>query len=137
MAEKKITISNRLDQLEVLANVLESLSDEWNIPVNVSLNLNLVLEELVTNIIFYGYDDTNEHSITIYLSYNQNIVQLRIEDDGRAFNPLVYSEPDIGASLENREIGGLGIHFVRKIMDNCSYSRTGNKNILTLTKNIV
>ncbi|MFZ4547213.1 MAG: ATP-binding protein [Bacteroidales bacterium] len=137
MAEKKITITNRLDQLEALANVLESLSDEWNIPVNVSLNLNLVLEELVTNIIFYGYDDTDEHSITIYLSYNQNIVQLQIEDDGRAFNPLVYSEPDIDASIENREIGGLGIHFVRKIMDNCSYNRTDKKNILTLTKNIV
>ena len=51
MAEKEITTCNRLDQLEVLANVLESLSDEWNIPMNVSLNLNLVREELVTNII--------------------------------------------------------------------------------------
>ncbi|MEI6060567.1 MAG: ATP-binding protein [Bacteroidota bacterium] len=137
MAEKEITISNRLDQLEVLANVLESLSDEWNIPMNVSLNLNLVLEELVTNIIFYGYDDTNDHSITICLSYDEKIVQLRIEDDGKAFNPLAYAEPDTGLSLENREIGGLGIHFVRKIMDDCSYDRTDNKNILTLTKTIV
>ncbi len=136
MAEKKIIISNRLDQLEAIAIVLESLSDEWSIPAHISLNLNLVLEELVTNIIFYGYDDTDEHTISISLSYNGNSVELQIEDDGREFNPLAYAEPDTGLSIENRKIGGLGIHFVRKIMDDGSYIRSFNKNILTLTKSI-
>lgn len=136
MEAKKLSISNRLDQLEVIAAVLESLADEWSIPMNVSLNLNLVIEELVTNIIFYGYDDTNEHLIDIELSLNEKTVQIKITDDGKAFNPLLNSEPDTGLSIENRKIGGLGIHFVRKIMDDITYTRTGNKNILELTKTL-
>ena len=137
MDEKKITISNRLDQLEILANALESISGEWGIPMNAALNLNLVLEELITNIIFYGYDDTNEHEINIHFSYDDKIVQIQIEDDGKEFNPLSYAEPDTDLSLDDRKIGGLGIHFVRKIMDDITYIRSDNKNILTLKKNIV
>jgi serine/threonine-protein kinase RsbW len=137
MDEKKITISNRLDQLEIVANVLESISGEWDIPMNAALNLNLVLEELVTNIIFYGYNDTNEHEINILLSYHDKIVQIQIEDDGREFNPLLYTEPDTGLALDDRKIGGLGIHFVRKIMDDITYTRSDNKNIVTMKKNIV
>ena len=137
MHEKKITISNRLDQLEILANTLESISGEWGISMNAALNLNLVLEELVTNIIFYGYNDTNEHEINIHLSYHDKIVQIQIEDDGREFNPLLSAEPDTGIALDDRKIGGLGIHFVRKIMDDITYTRSDNKNILTMKKNIV
>jgi len=137
MDEKKITISNRLDQLEILANALESISGRWDIPMNATLNLNLVLEELITNIIFYGYDDTNEHEINIHFSYDDKIVQIQIEDDGKEFNPLSYAEPDTDLSLDDRKIGGLGIHFVRKIMDDITYIRSDNKNILTMKKNIV
>jgi anti-sigma regulatory factor (Ser/Thr protein kinase) len=137
MDEKKITISNRLDQLEILANALESISGKWDIPMNATLNLNLVLEELITNIIFYGYDDTNEHEINIHLSYHDKIVQIQIEDDGKEFNPLLYAKPDTDLSLDERKIGGLGIHFVRKIMDDITYIRSDNKNRLTMKKNIV
>jgi len=137
MDEKKITISNRLDQLEILANALESISGKWGIPMNATLNLNLVLEELITNIIFYGYDDTNEHEINIHLSYHDKIVQIQIEDDGKEFNPLLYAKPDTDLSLDDRKIGGLGIHFVRKIMDDITYIRSDNKNRLTMKKNIV
>lgn len=137
MAEKVITISNQITQLEVLANAMENISEEWDIPMNISLSLNLVLEELVTNIIFYGYDDKNDHEISISLSYDNNIMQLQIEDDGREFNPLLMAEPDLDVAIENRKIGGLGIHFVRKIMDDIIYVRSESKNILTMKKNIV
>jgi anti-sigma regulatory factor (Ser/Thr protein kinase) len=137
MAEKAITISNQITQLEVLANAMENISEEWDIPMNISLSFNLVLEELVTNIIFYGYDDKNDHEIRIGLSYDNNIMQIQIEDDGREFNPLLMAEPDLDVAIENRKIGGLGIHFVRKIMDDIIYLRSENKNILTMKKNIV
>ena len=64
-------------------------------------------------------------------------MQIQIEDDGKEFNPLSYAEPDTDLSLDDRKIGGLGIHFVRKIMDDITYIRSDNKNILTLKKNIV
>ena len=137
MAEKAITISNQITQLEVLANAMENISEEWDIPMNISLSFNLDLEELVTNIIFYGYDDKNDHEIRIGLSYDNNIMQIQIEDDGREFNPLLMAEPDLDVAIENRKIGGLGIHFVRKIMDDIIYLRSENKNILTMKKNIV
>lgn len=136
MAEKEIIISNQLDQITVLAEALESLSEEWNIPMNVTLNLNLVLEELVSNIIFYGYEDTNKHEISIYLSFNNETMKVRLEDDGKEFNPLLYAEADINLSAEDRNIGGLGIFFVRKMMDDIRYERRNNRNILTMEKSI-
>ena len=136
MLEKNITIVNQVEQLEDLAGILETVSEEWDIPMKVSLNLNLVLEELITNIIFYGYDDKNEHLIYIRLYKKDNEIEIQIEDDGKEFNPLLVAEPDIDESIENRKIGGLGIHFVRKIMDSMNYRRSDDKNILTLTKNI-
>ncbi len=137
MADKNITISNKVEQLEYLANTLEMISGKWHIPMNIALNLNLVLEEVVTNIIFYGYEDKNEHEININLSYKNKIIKVQIEDDGREFNPLQFPEPDMGKSIEESKIGGLGIHFVRKIMDDINYLRLDNKNRLTLTKHII
>ncbi len=136
MEEKTITLINQIAQLEVLADAIESLSAEWEIPMSISLNLNLVLEELVTNIIFYGYEDADEHKILIHLSFTANILHVRIEDDAKEFNPLLQSEPDVSAPIETREIGGLGIHFVRKIMDDMEYQRIDNTNVLKLRKKI-
>lgn len=136
MAEQILKITNQIAQLEILANTLDNISEEWGIPMNTSLSLNLVLEELVTNIIFYGYDDKEEHQISIHLSYIDRTFQIIIEDDAREFNPLTKAEPDLDADIENRSIGGLGIHFVRQIMDSFTYVRKENKNIVTLTKNI-
>jgi serine/threonine-protein kinase RsbW len=137
MADKNITIINQLDQLEYLADTMEMISGEWDIPMNIALNLNLVLEEVVTNIIFYGYDDKDEHEININLSYKDNIIKVRIEDDGREFDPLQAPEPDMEKTIEESKIGGLGIHFVRTIMDDINYLRLDNKNRLTLTKHII
>jgi serine/threonine-protein kinase RsbW len=136
MHNKSITIINQVAQLEVLANTLERISYEWNIPMDIILSLNLVIEELVTNIIFYGYDDKNEHEINIHLSYKNKLLQMQIEDDGKEFNPLLVLEPEMDKTIENSKIGGLGIHFVRKIMDDISYQRSNNKNKLTLTKRV-
>ncbi len=137
MSDKNITIINQLEQLEYLSNTMEMISVEWNIPMSIVLNLNLVLEELVTNIIFYGYEDRDKHEINIKLSYRDKIIKVQIEDDGREFDPLQVPEPTKEKTIEESKIGGLGIHFVRKIMDDITYLRLDNKNRLTLTKLII
>ena len=137
MADKNITIINQVNQLEFLAHAVEVISNEWDIPFNIALNLNLVLEELVTNIIFYGYDNTDEHEIKIDLSYKNKMIKVQIEDDGRQFDPLQAPEPNTEEIVEDRKIGGLGIHFVRTLMDDINYQRLDNKNRLTLTKQII
>ena len=136
MLKHNITIVNKITQLEELAKSIETISEEWDLPMTISMNLNLVLEELVTNIIFYGYDDSTEHEINIRMSFSDRAIEMQIEDDGKEFNPLFYKEPNIDGTIEERKIGGLGIFFVRKIMDNITYQRINNKNVLTLLKNI-
>jgi len=136
MKEETIILTNQITQLDILAGALEAISEKWEISPAITMNLNLVLEELVTNIVFYGYTDTDEHTIRIHLSLENSILTVTLTDDAIAFNPLLAAEPDINQALEERAIGGLGIHLVRKIMDDVHYERVADKNILTLKKSI-
>jgi len=98
--------------------------------------VNVSLEELLTNVISYGYEDTQEHEIILRLSFADGEMTAEIEDDGRPFNPLEMTEPDINKPLEERQVGGLGIYLVRKFMTNLAYQRHEGKNRLTLKKKI-
>jgi len=93
-------------------------------------------DELFTNIVSYGFDDDLEHIIIFTLSGNSNLVVINIEDNGIPFNPLEKIDPDFPDNVESANIGGLGIHIIRKLMDNVSYERKQGKNKLTMRKNI-
>ena len=136
MGEKNISITNNLEQAEILSRFVEEVAEEWGLPGKIILNLVLVVEEVVANIIFYGYDDRAEHRINLGFSYEDNTITLQVEDDGRAFNPLLAAPADTTAELHDCKVGGLGLYLVRKIMDEITYSRLNNKNILILKKHI-
>ncbi|MDA3929567.1 MAG: ATP-binding protein [Prolixibacteraceae bacterium] len=133
---KKITLKNSIEELPQLAIEIEELSEEWELPMALGMNLNLVLEEAITNIIFYAFNDENEHEITIILLIKNNEFIITIEDEGIAFDPTAKKDPDIALAVEDRPIGGLGIFLISKIMDHVSYKREQNKNMLILKKNI-
>ncbi len=97
--------------------------------------LSLSLEELVTNCIKYGYDDTAEHTIEIELSVTDRRLTIVVIDDGHAFNPLEERLPDLGQPIENRPIGGLGLHLLREMADEMTYERRDKTNRVSLTKN--
>ena len=97
---------------------------------------NLAIEELVTNCIKHGYDDKGEHIIEITLKLSANELVLTVTDDGHWFNPLELPEPDTNLPLEDRPIGGLGIHLLRKMSDRMEYERKGGKNQITLHKSL-
>lgn len=101
-------------------------------------HLTLILDELITNIINYGYADFDEHPINVGLSLNGDTLTIRIEDDSEPFNILEAPEPELDVPLEDRErpIGGMGIHLVKNMVKNIDYKREDGKNILTLTKNL-
>ena len=88
------------------------------------------------NVISYGYDDSDEHEIMIRLSCKGEEVTAEVEDDGRPFNPLEVAEPDTSKALEERPVGGLGIHLARKLMDDVEYKRQQEKNLLAMKKRI-
>ena len=133
-AKLEIKLNNKLSELDRFNQDLMAFGRRHGLTSKVMHDLNLALEEVLTNIIAYGFNDDREHEIKIRLSAQSGEVSAEIEDDGRPFNPLETPEPDTTKPLEERTIGGLGIHLVRKLMDDVVYKRQADKNLLTLTK---
>ena len=100
----------------------------------ICFEVTLAVDELMTNTIGYGYDDGGEHSIDLVLRIEADTLTVQIADDGRAFDPLQAQKPNLGAPLEDRAIGGLGIYLVRKTMDEVAYRRQDGRNVVTQTK---
>jgi anti-sigma regulatory factor (Ser/Thr protein kinase) len=97
-------------------------------------DINICLDELFTNTISYGFEDDLEHIIRFTINLDNKVLTLIIEDEGIPFNPLEKKDPEIPADLIDVRIGGLGIHIVRKLMDDIRYERKHGKNKLTLKK---
>jgi serine/threonine-protein kinase RsbW len=134
--KETITIINKVDELPILAGKMEELAEKWGLPMDLTMNLNLVLEEAVSNVIFYAFKDKEEHEINIMICRNDHSLVIEIHDEGVPFDPTLKQKPDLTLPVEERPIGGLGIFLISKIMDNVSYKRIDNENVLTLTKNI-
>ncbi len=133
---KKISVElkNNLSEIERLSQTVTEFGEANNLSSKVLYALNLALEEILTNVISYGYEDENEHQVIIRLSLRNEELIAEVEDDGRPFNPLDAPEPDTRKPLEDRQIGGLGIHLVRNLMDELEYSRHEAKNLLVMKK---
>jgi serine/threonine-protein kinase RsbW len=96
----------------------------------------LAIEEIVTNCINYGYDDAGEHTIEITLTVADHTLTLTVVDDGHEFDPLARPAPNLTLAVEERPIGGLGIHLLRNLTDAMSYERRDGLNRLTLSKRL-
>ena len=131
-----LTIVNDLAEIERLAGVVETFCTENALDGELAHAFNLALDESLANTIHYGYDDTEPHNIDIRMAVDGDRVTATIEDDGRPYDPTEVSAPDIDADLDERPVGGLGIHFVRVMMDEVGYERVEGRNRLTLTKHI-
>jgi len=131
---RQFVFQNELKELNKLSEKLEMLGEEWDLSPGVIMNLNLALEELVTNTIFYGIKDDNPHVITVSFKLDEKELSVEIRDDGIPFNPLDIDEPDVDLPAEERKIGGLGIYLVKKVMDSFEYCREGHYNVITLKK---
>jgi anti-sigma regulatory factor (Ser/Thr protein kinase) len=92
----------------------------------------VVFDELLNNTISYGYEDEDEHLIELAIVLSGGRLYATISDDGRPFNPFDSGAPDTDLSVEDRPIGGLGVHLVRNVMDRVSYERRGANNVVLL-----
>ena len=128
------TIANQLAELQRAAGLIEAFALEHGLPTKAAFELHLALDEWLTNVISYGYEDGDPHTIRVCLQREPAGVALEVEDDGRPFDPLSVAPPDLDRPLEERPIGGLGIHLVRKVMDRLAYERRGDKNIFKMWK---
>ncbi len=109
-------LKNDIKDLELMIRELDRVSSLWKIPMKQTMNINLILEEIITNIVFYAYDDKKDHSIIVSLEKENNEIHICVEDDGQPFNMLEAKEPQIkDVDVDDRQIGGLGIYFVKKL----------------------
>ena len=127
-----VELKNQLSEIERLARIVDDFGRRHQIEVQIIYTMKLALDEILTNIISYAYDDAREHIIVLRLSLDQEKWTVEVEDDGRPFNPLNAPEPDTKQLLGERPIGGLGIHLVRKLIDELEYRRQNDRNILVM-----
>ncbi len=98
--------------------------------------LQIVVEELVTNVIDYGEVPVGEHAATVDLTAQDGLLTIVIRDRGKEYNPLLREDPDVTLPAEERPIGGLGVHFCKKLTDTQDYERRDGCNVLTMRKKL-
>lgn len=133
-SEVKLTVKNRIEDLLRVNSIFESFATQHDIGGRLRYHLLVSIEEILTNIIKYGFDEQGVHPIHITFRLVLENVEMEFEDRGREFNPLEVDEPNLETAIEDRQLGGLGIHLVKKMVDVAQYRREGDRNILLLRK---
>ena len=134
--EHTLVLPNDLASLPKLGEFLTDAGTRFGWDEDVGYQLNLAVEEIVANAILHGQRELGAHEISVTMRVEQGWVIITVEDDGVPFNPLDVPPADINAALENRRIGGLGMHLVRAVIPSLSYSREGDRNRLVMKKPI-
>ncbi|MDE0331713.1 MAG: ATP-binding protein [Nitrospinae bacterium] len=133
-AKLSLSMGFKAADLPRIQSAIGEFSREQDWPPDIEFQVDLVLEELVLNVIHHG-SDSGEGEIKIELISDAESVIIEIIDDGRPFDPLTDApEPDTESAIEDRAVGGLGIHLVRTMMDEVTYRREENKNYMRLVK---
>jgi anti-sigma regulatory factor (Ser/Thr protein kinase) len=130
----QIVIANSIADMAKVADLVDRFGAEHGIPQRAVDHMNVCLDELLNNTISYGYSDESAHEIAIELSLAEGanaMLIAEVRDDGVAFDPRQAAAPAFDGS-----IGGLGIHFVRKLMDHVDYVRVGKHNVVRISKKL-
>lgn len=129
-----LEIINKPAQIDVVNDAFNEFCEKHGIPQAVGLKLNVAFDELLSNVINYAFQDEEDHKIFVNADFDGERLKISISDDGIPFNPFSRSDPDTELSIEDREIGGLGIHLVKNMMDDVSYQRRLERNVVTMVK---
>ncbi|MGZ3280990.1 MAG: ATP-binding protein [Caulobacteraceae bacterium] len=128
-----LQVAGDLQEIPRVAEAVEAFCEGAGASPRAVMHLNLAIEELLTNTISYG----GALEITLDMRLEGETIVAEIADDGAAFDPLTEAPaPDLEASLQDRRIGGLGVHLVKTLMDEASYRRDDGKNRMRLVKRL-
>ena len=134
--KKEIKLKNQVGELERVATFIEEISEELGLSMELQMNLNLVMEEMVSNVIFYAYPEGTDAEIELMVESSGKELTFVLSDQGREFDPTMKEDADIDVNPIDREIGGMGILIVKNIMNKVTYQRLDGKNLLTMKKEI-
>jgi len=130
----RIVLRNDLSEIAKLHGELENFGEKCSLSSKTLFELNLILEEVLANVISYAYGDNQRHEIVVRADLTDGELVIEVEDDGRPFNPLQIPPPDLDRPLEQRSVGGLGLHLVRELTSSIEYTRREEKNHLVMRK---
>ncbi|MBO4571093.1 MAG: ATP-binding protein [Bacteroidales bacterium] len=136
MRKRRLVLHNDVKEIPSIPAFLEEITAGMNMPAEVAMGINLALEEAVSNVMMYAYPEGTSGLVEIDASISKSCLELAVSDTGTPFNPVEAPEADTTLGVEERKVGGLGIHLIRTLMDSVSYRRSNGRNILTMTKKI-
>ena len=122
-------------EFERLRIWLQGIALQLKLPEEITSQLMIAADEVFSNIAAYAYPGASG-PVKVSAEQNGSLLHLTFSDTGKPFDPLGAAEPDVNSPLAQRQIGGLGIFVVKKLMDKVEYRRENDCNILVLTKHI-
>lgn len=128
----ELTIRNELEQVTYVAERLAPLLESWQVSPRTAYRTQLVIEEVLSNVVRHGYPHGGAHEISIWVARAGENIVIRVCDDGVAFDPSAAPQVDVEQPLEERRVGGLGIHLVRQFVEQLEYRRLEGRNDLKL-----
>ena len=131
-----LILKNEPAELERVLGFVSDLCARHGITPQTEFDLNLALDEIVTNVIRHAYPEGGEHQFTLQIEVSDEEFVARFEDDGIEFNPLEHPAPDLTVPLGERQEGGLGIFLARQVMTSVAYQRSAGKNLIILRKKL-
>jgi anti-sigma regulatory factor (Ser/Thr protein kinase) len=129
-------LDNKLSDLKALNQHLIDFGRDIGLPELIISEINVCLDELFTNIVFYGFKDDRVHKIKFTIKVDGTMLIATMEDDGVPFNPLKKQAAELPTDVDSAQIGGLGIHITRELMDTINYERKRGINRVTVKKSI-
>lgn len=135
--KKELKLKNQVDELQRLNLFIEEICDELSLDMGLRLDLNLVLEEVVSNVIFYAYPEGIIADIDLRAEYDGKELTFVLSDQGKHFDPTAKEDPDPDVNPMDRDLGGMGIYIVKNIMNEVTYQRLEGRNLLTMRKEII
>ena len=133
----ELSLVNDLREIGAAAEKIDAYCEAQGISAQIAYAVNLSIDEVLTNTISYGYDDDAKHRIDLTFRVDGETLVVVIVDDGRPFDSSTEREPDVDATLEERALGGLGLFLVQQMMDEMTYERSDDRNVITLRKSTV
>jgi anti-sigma regulatory factor (Ser/Thr protein kinase) len=133
-AQEDLQLSNKLEEIDRCLQAFASFCNRILLTEDMQNSVSIVLDDLLNNIISYAFEDSEEHKIEVSFRKDKQRLVITVVDDGVEFDPYLKGKPDIESEIDERRIGGLGIHMIKSIMDDYFYKRIKGQNHITLIK---
>jgi serine/threonine-protein kinase RsbW len=134
--KRELTFKNEEEELTRVTEFMENICDELQLDTHVAMKIQVAIEEMVTNVIFYAYPEGTCADITLSAESDDKELTFVLSDTGKPFDPTAKEDADIKKNPMDREQGGMGILIVKNIMNEVSYQRLGDTNQLTMKKKL-